>query len=103
MRSENIKEFLLKTSLLNRLDPSLCDAVIGRPGSQAILEKFAKFLECISKRRILLTTNANNLGILSLAIEYTFSPVGQIPDPSHLLTQFPLYARVLAIGTLLAK
>ncbi|MCP5096149.1 MAG: helix-turn-helix transcriptional regulator, partial [Chloroflexi bacterium] len=35
---ENIKDFLLQTSILRRLSAPLCNAVIGNNGSQAILE-----------------------------------------------------------------
>jgi LuxR family maltose regulon positive regulatory protein len=34
----DLKEFLLKTSVLGRLSPSLCDAVAGRTDSQSLLE-----------------------------------------------------------------
>jgi LuxR family transcriptional regulator, maltose regulon positive regulatory protein len=33
-----VREFLLETSVLERLSGELCDAVTGRPGSQALLE-----------------------------------------------------------------
>ena len=38
---ETIREFLLKTSLLDRLTGTLCDAVIERTGGQAMLEMLA--------------------------------------------------------------
>jgi len=34
-----VREFLLQTSVLERLSAGLCDKVIGRPGSQALLEQ----------------------------------------------------------------
>ena len=34
-----VREFLLQTSVLERLSGELCDAVTGRPGSQALLEQ----------------------------------------------------------------
>ena len=34
-----LREFLLETSVLERLSGALCDAVTGRPGSQALLEQ----------------------------------------------------------------
>ena len=36
---EQIQHFLLETSILNRMNGSLCDAVTGRSGSQALLEQ----------------------------------------------------------------
>ena len=36
-QSPEIQDFLLKTSILTRLTASLCDAVLGRQGSQAVL------------------------------------------------------------------
>ena len=38
-QSEQVREFLLETSVLDRLSGELCDAVTGRPGSQALLER----------------------------------------------------------------
>ena len=38
-QSEQVREFLLETSVLERLSGALCDAVAGRPGSQALLEQ----------------------------------------------------------------
>jgi LuxR family transcriptional regulator, maltose regulon positive regulatory protein len=35
----DIQEFLLKTSILERLRPDLCQAVSGHPGSRAVLER----------------------------------------------------------------
>ena len=35
---DQVREFLLETSVLERLSGELCDAVTGRPGSQALLE-----------------------------------------------------------------
>src|SRR5262249_13818891 len=37
-QTEEIREFLLDTSVLERLSGELCDAVTGRPGGQAMLE-----------------------------------------------------------------
>ena len=34
-----VRTFLLETSVLERLSGKLCDAVTGRPGSQALLEQ----------------------------------------------------------------
>lgn len=39
---ETIQSFLLETALLDRLCGPLCDAVTGRPGSQALLEALEK-------------------------------------------------------------
>ena len=36
---EQVRAFLLETSVLDRLSGELCDAVTGRPGSQALLEQ----------------------------------------------------------------
>ncbi|HZC40943.1 MAG TPA: LuxR C-terminal-related transcriptional regulator [Streptosporangiaceae bacterium] len=41
-QSEQVREFLLETSVLDRLSGPLCDAVTGRSGSQAMLEKIEK-------------------------------------------------------------
>jgi LuxR family maltose regulon positive regulatory protein len=38
-QSEQVRAFLLETSVLERLSGSLCDAVTGRTGSQAMLEQ----------------------------------------------------------------
>ena len=38
-QSEQVRTFLLETSVLERLSGALCDAVTGRPGSQALLEQ----------------------------------------------------------------
>ena len=38
-QGEQVRAFLLETSVLERLSGSLCDAVTGRPGSQALLEQ----------------------------------------------------------------
>ena len=38
-QSEKLRTFLLETSVLERLSGPLCDAVTGRPGSQALLEE----------------------------------------------------------------
>ena len=38
-QSEQVREFLLETSVLERLSGTLCDAVTGRAGSQALLEQ----------------------------------------------------------------
>jgi LuxR family maltose regulon positive regulatory protein len=41
-QSEQVREFLLETSILDRLSGELCDAVTGRPGSQPMLEVIEK-------------------------------------------------------------
>ena len=38
-QSEQVRSFLLETSVLERLSGELCDTVTGRPGSQALLEQ----------------------------------------------------------------
>ncbi|HEU5268123.1 MAG TPA: LuxR C-terminal-related transcriptional regulator [Jatrophihabitans sp.] len=38
-QSEEVRTFLLETSVLDRLSGALCDAVTGRTGSQALLER----------------------------------------------------------------
>jgi LuxR family transcriptional regulator, maltose regulon positive regulatory protein len=38
-QSEQVRTFLLETSVLERLSGELCDAVTGRPGSQTLLEQ----------------------------------------------------------------
>jgi LuxR family maltose regulon positive regulatory protein len=38
-QGEQVRAFLLETSVLERLSGPLCDAVTGRPGSQALLEQ----------------------------------------------------------------
>ena len=38
-QGEQVRTFLLETSVLDRLSGGLCDAVTGRPGSQAMLEQ----------------------------------------------------------------
>jgi len=38
-QTEQVRTFLLETSVLERLSGQLCDAVTGRPGSQALLEQ----------------------------------------------------------------
>ena len=38
-QGEQVRRFLLETSVLERLSGDLCDAVTGRPGSQALLEQ----------------------------------------------------------------
>ena len=38
-QSEQVRAFLLETSVLERLSGELCDAVTGRPGSQPLLEQ----------------------------------------------------------------
>jgi LuxR family transcriptional regulator, maltose regulon positive regulatory protein len=38
-QSGQVREFLVETSVLERLSGELCDAVTGRPGSQALLEQ----------------------------------------------------------------
>ena len=38
-QSEQVRAFLLETSVLERLSGPLCDAVTGQPGSQALLEQ----------------------------------------------------------------
>jgi ATP/maltotriose-dependent transcriptional regulator MalT len=39
LQGEQVREFLLETSVLDRLSGELCDAVTGRAGSQAMLEQ----------------------------------------------------------------
>jgi LuxR family transcriptional regulator, maltose regulon positive regulatory protein len=41
-QSSQVREFLLETSVLERLSGELCDAVTGRPGSQALLEQIER-------------------------------------------------------------
>ena len=41
-QSEQIRTFLLETSVLDRLSGALCDAVTGRTGSQALLEQIER-------------------------------------------------------------
>jgi LuxR family transcriptional regulator, maltose regulon positive regulatory protein len=41
-QSAETREFLLKTSLLTRMSGTLCDAVVGRKGSQAVLEQLER-------------------------------------------------------------
>ena len=36
---DQVRDFLVETSVLGRLSGELCDAVTGRPGSQALLEQ----------------------------------------------------------------
>jgi ATP/maltotriose-dependent transcriptional regulator MalT len=38
-QNEQVRTFLLETSVLERLSGKLCDAVTGRPGNQALLEQ----------------------------------------------------------------
>ncbi len=38
----DVREFLVKTSMLDRLSGELCDAVTGQPGSQAMLERIER-------------------------------------------------------------
>jgi LuxR family maltose regulon positive regulatory protein len=38
-QTDQVRTFLLETSVLERLSGELCDAVTGRPGSQALLEQ----------------------------------------------------------------
>ena len=38
-QDEQLRTFLLETSVLERLSGPLCDAVTGRAGSQALLER----------------------------------------------------------------
>jgi LuxR family maltose regulon positive regulatory protein len=38
-QSDELRTFMLETSVLGRLSGALCDAVTGRPGSQALLER----------------------------------------------------------------
>ncbi len=40
--SEQVRTFLLQTSVLERLSGELCDTVTGRPGSQALLEQIER-------------------------------------------------------------
>jgi LuxR family maltose regulon positive regulatory protein len=41
-QTRDIQDFLLKTSILDRLCGSLCDAITGRPGSQELLENLER-------------------------------------------------------------
>jgi len=41
-QEQDLQEFLLKTSILDRLSAPLCDAILGRTDSQAILERLEK-------------------------------------------------------------
>jgi LuxR family transcriptional regulator, maltose regulon positive regulatory protein len=41
-QSEQVRTFLLQTSMLERLSGELCDTVTGRPGSQALLEQIER-------------------------------------------------------------
>ena len=41
-QDEQVRAFLLETSVLDRLTGELCDAVTGRPGSQVILEQIER-------------------------------------------------------------
>ena len=41
-QDEQVRAFLLETSVLDRLTGKLCDAVTGRPGSQVILEQIER-------------------------------------------------------------
>ena len=41
-QSEQVRTFLLQTSVLERLSGELCDTVTGRPGSQALLEQIER-------------------------------------------------------------
>ena len=53
-QDENIRRFLLDTSILNTLTGSLCDAVTGRPGGRATLEHLDRsnlFLVPLDDRR----------------------------------------------------
>ena len=50
LQAPEVQEFLLRTSLLRRLTGPLCDAVVGRPGSQALLlelERSGLFLSAL--------------------------------------------------------
>ncbi len=42
IQSDDIKEFLLKTSILEQISTPLCNAVLGRSDSQLVLEKLEK-------------------------------------------------------------
>ena len=51
---EHIRRFLLGTAILDRLSGPLCDAVIGEPGSQALLESLERrnlFVVALDDRR----------------------------------------------------
>ncbi|MEN8172563.1 MAG: LuxR C-terminal-related transcriptional regulator [Chloroflexota bacterium] len=53
-QSPEIRDFLLKTAILERLTAPLCDAVVGRQGSQAVLlelEKKNLFLTALDDQR----------------------------------------------------
>ena len=45
-QSEQMRTFLLETSVLERLSGDLCDAVTGRTGSQALLEHRSNGRDC---------------------------------------------------------
>ena len=52
--SERIRRFLLGTAILDRLSGPLCDAVMGEPGSQALLESLERrnlFVVALDDRR----------------------------------------------------
>jgi len=42
IQSEDVKEFLLKTSILQQISAPLCDAILGKNNSQAIIEELEK-------------------------------------------------------------
>jgi LuxR family maltose regulon positive regulatory protein len=51
---EDVRSFLLRTSILDRLTAPLCDAVTGRPDSRAVLERLDRgnvFLVALDDRR----------------------------------------------------
>ena len=53
-QSEEVQTFLLSTSILERLNASLCDAVMGQSGSQQILEQLEQanlFIVSLDSRR----------------------------------------------------
>jgi len=52
---DSLKEFLLQTSILNRLNASLCEAVTGQPDGQATLEH-------LEKANLFLTSLGNEYG-----------------------------------------
>ncbi len=54
LQSPRVREFLLRTALLSRLSADLCDAVMGKPGSQEILaelEASGLFLRSLDAER----------------------------------------------------
>jgi len=56
LQPENVQEFLLKTSVLSELNPSLCNAVCGRQDSELVLRNLEHSNACVtpldSERRL---------------------------------------------------